>query len=65
MAGEIANHFSSAQPTIGRHLTVLKNANLIVDQRKGTFIIYWLNTTILQEGQGWIFEHLEVKTIMK
>lgn len=56
-AGEIADHFSHAQPTISRHLTVLKNANLIVDQREGTFIIYRLNTTILQEWLGWLFEH--------
>ena len=56
-AGEIADHFSHAQPTVSRHLTVLKNANLIVDQREGTFIIYRLNTTILQEWLGWLFEH--------
>ncbi|MDP4126935.1 MAG: autorepressor SdpR family transcription factor [Bacillota bacterium] len=56
-AGEITDHFSYAQPTISRHLTVLKNAHLIVDQRKGNFIIYRLNTTILQEWLGWVFEH--------
>lgn len=56
-AGEIADHFSHAQPTISRHLNVLKNAHLIVDQREGNFIIYRLNTTILQEWLGWIFEH--------
>jgi hypothetical protein len=31
--------------------------NLIVDQREGNFIIYRLNTTILQEWLGWLFEH--------
>lgn len=56
-AGEISEHFSSAQPTISRHLNVLKNANLVIDQREGTFIIYTLNTTILQEWLGWLFEH--------
>ena len=56
-AGEIADHFSHAQPTISRHLNVLKNAQLIVDRRKGTFIIYRLNTTILQEWLAWLFEH--------
>lgn len=56
-AGEISDHFSSAQPTISRHLNVLKNANLIVDQREGNFIIYKLNTTILQEWLVWLFEH--------
>jgi DNA-binding transcriptional ArsR family regulator len=56
-AGEISEQFSSAQPTISRHLNVLKNANLIVDQREGNFIIYKLNTTILQEWLVWLFEH--------
>jgi len=56
-AGEIADHFSQAQPTISRHLNVLKNAHLIVDQREGTFIIYRLNTTVLQDWLGWLFEH--------
>jgi ArsR family transcriptional regulator, arsenate/arsenite/antimonite-responsive transcriptional repressor len=56
-AGEISEHFSSAQPTISRHLNVLKNANLVVDQREGNFIIYKLNTTILQEWLVWLFEH--------
>lgn len=56
-AGEISEHFSSAQPTISRHLNVLKNANLVIDQREGTFIIYRLNTTILQEWLAWLFEH--------
>lgn len=56
-AGEISEHFSSAQPTISRHLNVLKNANLVIDQREGTFIIYKLNTTILQEWLAWLLEH--------
>ncbi|KPV44108.1 autorepressor SdpR family transcription factor [Alicyclobacillus ferrooxydans] len=56
-AGEIVNHFSHAQPTISRHLNVLKNANLVVDQREGTYIIYRLNTTILQEWLAWLLEH--------
>ncbi|MED1205823.1 autorepressor SdpR family transcription factor [Heyndrickxia acidicola] len=56
-AGEISEHFSSAQPTISRHLNVLKNANLIIAQREGNFIIYKLNTTIIQEWLVWLFEH--------
>ena len=56
-AGEISEHFSSAQPTISRHLNVLKNANLVIDQREGNFIIYRLNTTILQEWLAWLLEH--------
>jgi DNA-binding transcriptional ArsR family regulator len=56
-AGEISDNFSSAQPTISRHLNILKNANLVIDQREGTFIIYRLNTTIIQEWLAWLLEH--------
>lgn len=56
-AGQIATHFPHAQPTISRHLTVLKAANLVVDQRDGTFIIYRLNTTILQDWLAWVLDH--------
>jgi len=56
-AGDIASHFPSAQPTISRHLTVLKNAHLIVDERAGPYIIYRLNTTVLQEWLAWLMEH--------
>ncbi|MBA4541515.1 MULTISPECIES: autorepressor SdpR family transcription factor [Thermoactinomyces] len=55
-AGEIATHFSHAQPTISRHLNVLKNANLVADQRNGTYIIYRLNTTVLQDWLAWLLE---------
>lgn len=56
-AGEIAQAFTHAQPTVSRHLTVLKAADLVVDQRKGTFIVYYLNTTILQEWLAHLLEH--------
>ncbi|KRW91111.1 transcriptional regulator [Alicyclobacillus tengchongensis] len=56
-AGEIASHFPHAQPTISRHLNVLRNANLVVDQREGTYIIYRLNTTIMQEWLAWLLAH--------
>jgi DNA-binding transcriptional ArsR family regulator len=55
-AGEIASHFPYAQPTISRHLNVLKHANLITDERDGLFIIYSLNTTVLQEWLAWLMD---------
>ncbi len=48
-AGAIAAAFDSAWPTISRHLTVLRDADLIVAQRKGQFIRYELNTSVLQD----------------
>jgi DNA-binding transcriptional ArsR family regulator len=48
-SGEIADAFSSSWPTVSRHLAVLRAAGLIVRQRKGQFIEYDVNTTVLQE----------------
>ena len=48
-AGEIASHFSISKPSISRHLDMLKNAGLIVPERKGNQILYAINMTVLQE----------------
>jgi DNA-binding transcriptional ArsR family regulator len=45
--GEIVGNFSLSQPTISRHLSVLKEANLVVDQRHGQNVIYRLNDDAL------------------
>jgi DNA-binding transcriptional ArsR family regulator len=55
-AGEIASHFTHAQPTVSRHLSVLKNADLVVDQREGTYVVYRLNTTVIQEWLSWLLD---------
>ena len=48
-AGEITEHFSVTGAAISRHLSVLKEADLIFDARDGKFIYYELNTSILEE----------------
>lgn len=55
-AGEIGRHFPTAQPTISRHLAVLREAGLIRDERRGTHVVYRLNTTVLQEWLAWLLE---------
>jgi DNA-binding transcriptional ArsR family regulator len=45
--GEIVGNFSLSQPTISRHLSVLKEANLVSDQRHGQNVIYRLNEDAL------------------
>ena len=49
-AGEIASHFQIAKPTLSGHFSVLKAANLIHADKKGTTITYSLNLSVLEES---------------
>lgn len=53
-AGEITEHFPVTGASISRHLSVLKDADLIRDSREGKFIFYELNTSVLEEIMLWI-----------
>lgn len=53
-AGEITEHFCVTAPSISRHLSVLKDADLIRDTREGKFIYYEINTSVLEETMLWI-----------
>ena len=53
-AGEISNHFPVTGASISRHLSVLKDADLIRDTREGKFIYYELNASVLEEIMLWI-----------
>ena len=55
-AGEISNHFSISGAAVSRHLSVLKEADLIRDEREGKYIYYELNATMLEEILLWISE---------
>jgi DNA-binding transcriptional ArsR family regulator len=48
-SGEIADKFSTSWPTISRHLSVLKDAGLILAERNGQQVVYELNTTVFQD----------------
>ena len=49
-AGELADHFSSSKPTLSRHFSVLKEADLIQGTKQGNQISYRLNVTVLEEA---------------
>jgi DNA-binding transcriptional ArsR family regulator len=49
-AGELAEHFTIAKPTLSGHFTVLKNADLVSTERQGTTIIYRLNMSVMEEA---------------
>lgn len=53
-AGDITEHFDVTGAAISRHLSVLKDADLIRDTREGKFIFYELNTSVLEEIMLWI-----------
>ena len=53
-AGEIVDHFPVTAASISRHLSVLKEADLIRDTREGKFIFYELNNSVLEEIMLWI-----------
>jgi DNA-binding transcriptional ArsR family regulator len=53
--GEIVGNFNLSQPTISRHLSVLKEAELVVDQRQGQNVIYRLNDSALSTSMQEFF----------
>ncbi|TLS52183.1 winged helix-turn-helix transcriptional regulator [Paenibacillus antri] len=55
-AGEIAEHFDMTKPSISNHLNLLKQAELVRDERRGQHIVYSLNTTVFQDVMKWILD---------
>jgi len=55
-AGEIADHFHLGKPTISHHLDLLKQADLISSVKNGQFVVYSLNTTIIDELVSWFID---------
>ena len=53
-AGEIAERFPVSGAAVSKHLSVLKEADLIRDTREGKFIFYELNTSVLEEVMLWL-----------
>ncbi len=52
-AGEIADHFNMTKPSISHHLDLLRQADLVLSEKKGQFIYYSLNLTVLDEILSW------------
>ena len=48
-AGEISKHFNISQPSISRHLDILKRAEIVTAERKANQIIYSLNRSVIEE----------------
>jgi DNA-binding transcriptional ArsR family regulator len=53
-AGEIADHFNITKPSISHHLDALKQADLVFSVKKGQFVNYTLNRTVVDEIIQWL-----------
>ncbi len=64
-AGEIAGQFTIAQPSVSRHLDVLKRTGAVTTRKRGTQVIYSLNLIALQEMLVYVSELLVGKEEME
>lgn len=60
-ASEIADEFQVSKPSISHHLDLLKQANLVVSVKKGQFIYYSLNTTVIDDLFKWLVQFKQQK----
>lgn len=52
-AGEIGAKFQITGASISHHLAVLRDAGLLTDDKRGKYIYYELNMTVIDELLGW------------
>jgi DNA-binding transcriptional ArsR family regulator len=60
-AGEIADRFNMTKPSISHHLDLLKQAELVIAVKDGQFIVYSLNTTVMDEVLKWVVQFTKTK----
>ncbi len=53
-AGEIADFFNISKPSISHHLDLLKRADLVSSIKKGQYVYYAINTTVLEDVMAWL-----------
>lgn len=60
--GELIKEFTITQPSLTHHLNVLKQADLVIPERKGQNIVYSLNVSVFEEVAAVMFEFFDKKT---
>ena len=55
-AGEIVSQFDMTGATISYHLKLLKEAELIYEEKEKNFIYYSLNTSVIEDIMIWLAE---------
>ena len=58
-AGQIGENFEMTGATLSHHLSILKKAGLVDDSKKGTFVYYEINTSVMEDIMTWISSLLE------
>ncbi|HJC50062.1 MAG TPA: autorepressor SdpR family transcription factor [Candidatus Anaerostipes avistercoris] len=58
-AGEIGQHFDMTGATISHHLSILKDAGLVTDEKRGKYVYYELNLSVFEELISWLQEFKE------
>ena len=61
-AGDLAQHFDMAKPSVSHHFSVLKEADLISARRDGQQIYYALNTTVIEDLLGMMWNMFSSQT---
>ena len=59
-AGEIADCFQMTKPSISHHLSILKAAGLIVDERQGQNIVYSIDMSVFQDVMKWFLNFIDI-----
>ena len=55
-AGDIADKFDMSKPSISHHLDLLRQADLVASVKKGQFVLYSLNMTVMDEIMVWFMQ---------
>ena len=53
-AGDLGKEFDMTGATMSHHLSILKKAGLVHDEKKGTFIYYEINTSVMEDLLSWV-----------
>lgn len=61
-AGEIVDKFQITGASISHHLSILKNAGLVTDDKQGKYIYYELNLSVVEEILSWLVSLKEEKS---